>query len=292
MFGSWGASWQLVKASWAVLRSDKELVLFPIISGITMFLICAVMFIPSLMWAFTSAMAEGSRGEDTINIIGYVLLFVFYIITYTISIYFNVALVGAAMIRLDGGDPTVGDGIRTANERLGKIIGFAVISATVGVILRLLEERAGWIGEIIASLIGLAWNLATFLVVPILVVRDVGPIEAVRESASLLKRTWGEQITGNFSIDGIFIIFYILIVVLGVVLFGFVASTENVALMVAVGGLIGFTFIATMIIHGALGGIFQAALYRYAETGTAPDNFDIDMIRGAFKEKTKRKGMF
>lgn len=292
MFSSWGASWQLVKASWAVLRSDKELVLFPIISGITMFLICIVMFVPSLMWAFASAMTEGSRSESSMEFVGYILLFVFYLITYTISIYFNVALVGAAMVRLDGGDPTVSDGFRTANQRLGKIIGFAMMSATVGVILRIIEERAGWLGDIIAGIIGLAWNLATFLVIPILVVRDIGPFEAVKESASLLKRTWGEQITGNFSIDGIFFIFYILLVVLGVVLMGFVASTENVGLMITAGVLLGFAFIATMIIHGALGGIFQAALYRYAETGAAPDNFDIDMIRGAFKEKKKKNGMF
>src|SRR5215510_10661996 len=132
MFGSWmdswRASWQLVKASWAVLKSDKELLWFPIISGITMLIICAVMLVPSIMWAFTSAMVDGRRAEQTMQMVGYGLLFVFYIITYTVNIYFNVALVGAAMIRLDGGDPTLGDGFRTANERFGKIVGYAVIS--------------------------------------------------------------------------------------------------------------------------------------------------------------------
>jgi hypothetical protein len=291
MFG-WGESWQLVKASWAVLRSDKELLWFPVISGITMLLICAVMFIPSVAWAFSSAMVEGRNSENMMQVIGYVLLFLFYIVTYTVNIYFNVALVGAAMIRLDGGDPTLGDGFRTANERFGKIVGYAVISATVGLIMRFVQERGGWLGKIVSDIIGLAWNLATFLVIPILVVKDVGPIEAVKESASLLKRTWGEQITGGFSIGGIFFLIYLLLIIAGSALCAYLFYIENVGVAISVIVVIVFLFIAIGIVQGALNGIFQATLYRYAETGTAPDNFDIDMIKGAFKEKKKKNGMF
>jgi hypothetical protein len=288
MFDSWGASWQLVKASWAVLSSDKELLWYPILSGLTMIAICIVMFVPSVFWAFSSAMFEGSRGEDTMNILGYVLLFLFYIVTYTANIYFNVALVGAAMIRLDGGDPKLSDGFRTANERITKIVGYGVISATVGVVLSFIRDRGGWIADLVADFIGLAWNLATFFVIPILVVRNVGPVEAVKESASLLKRTWGEQITGGFSIGGIFFLIYMVVIILGIALIVFAASTENAAFLISAVVIVIFAFLATAIVNGALSGIFQATLYRFAETGVAPDNFDIDMIKGAFKEKKKK----
>jgi hypothetical protein len=236
-------------------------------------------------------MAEGSSGENTMQIIGYVFLFLFYIVTYTINIYFNVALVGAALIRLDGKDPTVSDGFRIANERFGKIFGYAIISATVGVILSFLrsdDERWGWIGKLVADAIGLAWNVATFLVIPILVVKDLGPFAAVKESATLLKKTWGEQITGNWSLGGIFVLMYILLVVAGIGLCGYLIYIENYGMAIATVIVAVFLMMTLAIMQGALNGIFQAALYRYAESGTVPSNFDAEMIRGAFKEKRKR----
>jgi hypothetical protein len=287
---SWSASWQLVKASWAVLSSDKELLWFPIISGITMLILCIVMLFPFVGAAIAMSLADTT--ESTNQMIGYAGLFVFYLVSYTVSIYFNVALVSAAMIRLDGGDPTLGDGIRSANARIGKIVGYALISATVGLVLRFIRDSNNIIASIVSSFIGMAWNLASFFVIPILVAKDLGPIDAVKESASLLKRTWGEQITGNFSLGAIFFLVYFLIIVLGVILIGFAISIENTALIVSAVGLTIFLFIAASIVSGALNGIFQAALYRYAETGTAPDNFDIDMIKGAFKEKKKKNGGF
>ena len=219
-------------------------------------------------------------------------LFVSYFVSYTVIIYFNTGLIGAAMIRLDGGDPTLSDGFSIANERLTKILGYAAIGATVGVILRIIEQRAGFIGDIIASILGLAWNLATFLVIPVLVATDMGPIDAVKHSASLLKKTWGEQIAGEFSIGGIFLLFYLLVIVVGGLLAYVLGSVTGSALLV---GIMIFAIVVAVLvlatIQGALSGIYQAALYRYAELGVAPDNFDIEIIEGAFKPKRKR-GLF
>lgn len=286
MFNSWGRSWQLVKASWAVLQADKELLWFPIISGITMLIISAVMLVPSIIIAFSVAVS--GAGEGVSQIVGYIGLFIFYLVTYTISIYFNTGLVGAAMIRLDGGDPTLGDGFRIANQRLGKIVIYAALSATIGMILNALRER-GILGQIAAGLFGMAWNLATFLVIPVLVAQDISAWDAIKHSTSLLKRTWGEQITGNFSIGGVFVLIYLLLIFGGgILIFALVSLTESLAVVgIGIAVLI-FLMIALGIIQGALNGIFQAALYRYAETGTAPDNFDIDLIQGAFKPKKKR----
>ena len=196
------------------------------------------------------------------------------------------------MIRLDGGDPTLSDGFRIANERITNILGYAAIAATVGVILRIIEQRAGIIGDIIAGIFGLAWNLATFLVIPVLVASYRGPIDAVKHSASLLKKTWGEQIAGGFSIGGIFFLFYLLVIVVGGLLAYAVGSVTGSAVFV---GIVIFATVVIILvlatIQGALSGIYQATLYRYAELGVAPDNFDIEVIQGAFKPKRKR-GMF
>ena len=288
MFESWGRSWQLVKASWAVLLSDKELLWFPVISGIVTVLICIVMFIPSVVVSVT--LFSTGAGEGVTQVFGFAGLFIFYLVTYTISIYFNTALIGATMIRLDGGDPTMKDGFQIANSRLSKIIGFAAMSATVGVVIRFLQERGGLLGNIVSWLGGIAWNLATFLVIPILVTHDIGPIEAVKRSTALLRETWGEQITGNWSIGGIFAIAYILLVLVGIGLAFFAGAVlESVTGVIAVVSLIVILFVILGIIQGALNGIYQAALYRYAESGIAPDNFDISLIQGAFKEKKKKR---
>jgi hypothetical protein len=288
MFQSWSNSWQLVKASWAVLKSDKELVLFPIISAVTMILITIVFLIPvGVIFGIIGATSGSRSGSE---IIGYIVLFLFYLVSYSVSIFFNVALVGAAMIRLDGGDPTVSDGIRIARSKFGIIVQYALLSATVGIILRFIEERLGFLGSIISWLGGLAWNIATFLVVPILAVKDISPLDAVKESAGLLKKTWGEQLVGDLSMGLIFGLLTTLVVLGGALLTALVTSlTQSTVLAVIMVALIVVAVIALAVVGGALGGIYQAALYRYAETGVAPDNFDIDMIKGAFKEKNKRK---
>ena len=286
MFSSWGRSWQLVKASWAVLQADKELIMFPIISGITVLIISIVMLVPSIIIGFSVAASGADEGVS--QIVGYIGLFIFYLVTYTITIYFNTGLIGAAMIRLDGGDPTLGDGFKIANERLGKIVVYAALSATIGMILNAIREQ-GFLGKIAAGLFGMAWNLATFLVIPVLVTQDIGAWDAIKHSTSLLKRTWGEQITGDFSIGGIFMLIYLaLILGGGFLIFALTSATESIGLAIVGVVLIIFLIISLGIIQGALTGIFQAALYRYAETGTAPDNFDIDLIKGAFKPKKKR----
>ncbi len=132
-----------------------------------------------------------------------VFLLAFYLAQYTVIFFCNTALVGAAMIRLDGGDPSVSDGFRIASERIGKIVAYAFISATVGMFFRWLSEK-GFLGRIVAGLIGVTWNIATYLVVPVLVVEDVGPIEAIKRSAALLRQSWGEQIAGHVGISVVF----------------------------------------------------------------------------------------
>jgi hypothetical protein len=228
-------------------------------------------------------MASGRT--DTTGILGYVVAFIFYVVMYSVIFYFNTALVGAAMIRLEGGDPTVGDGFRIASKHSGKIIGYALISATVGVILRAISERGGIIGEIVSGIFGFAWGLATFMVVPVLVLEDVGPIEAVKRSAALLKQTWGEQLVGNFSIGSIFGLLTLLVILVSMGLFAVAASLNSGALMALVSILGVVTVIALSLVSSALDGIYKAALYRYAVHGETGGFFDPALIEGAFRRK-------
>ncbi len=206
-------SWNLIKASWSVLKADRELLLFPFISMIGVVLVALVFSIPLLVTGLVSNTANGTASSGQ-TILGVIVLFLFYLVMYTIIIFSNVALVGAALIRIKGGDPTIADGFRIARSHLRQIIGYAAISATVGVILNVIRGDNNIVGRIIAGLINFAWNVVTFLVIPILVVENVGPIDAIKRSGQLLRKTWGEQIVSSGGMGLIFglVIFGVILV--------------------------------------------------------------------------------
>jgi hypothetical protein len=288
MFERFQRSWELVKASWAVLQQDKELLIFPIVSfiGSIVMITFAVPMIAA--GVFDSA---NSRGGDDVGIFTIIVGFLFYLVMYTVVIFSNVALVGAAMIRLEGGNPTLADGFRIARERLGIIVAYAAISATVGMILRAISERGGLIGQIVSSIIGFAWSVLTFLVIPVLVVEKVGPVDAIKRSGDLLKKTWGEQLAANFGMGAVFGLATFAIIGVGVLLMMLVAGLNSSGLFIIVLAAMILGIIAISLLASALGGIYQAALYRYATSGNVDGHFSPEAIQGAFIEKPKR-GMF
>jgi hypothetical protein len=270
---------RLLGASWQVLKADRELLVLPVISFV--FIMIASAGLGFMFWsggAFEQGAEQFPRGP-----VDYVLLFVFYFVAYFIGIFFNAAVVGAATIRLQGGDPTVSDGLKLAWSKKGKIAGWAAVSATVGLILRSLEERAGFIGRIVINIIGAAWSAITFFVVPVLLYEPAGVFESVKRSAGIFKKRWGETFVGSGAIGiAVFIIALPLAAIVGGL------ATVAVPLAVIV-GVIGFGLLIA--VSGAMSGIFNAALYRYATTGQAPGSFSEDDLRGSFKEKRRRSGM-
>ena len=273
-------SWELMLASFAVLRADKELVVFPIVSGLGVVIVTISFILPFVAaGAFDAVLAGG------LTVLGFVVLFFYYLVLYFVIIFANAALVGAALIRLQGGDPSVGDGFRAAFQHIGAIAGYAAISATVGVVLRVLTERAGGLGRLLISLVGLAWNIATFLVVPVLIMEGLGPVDGVRRSVSLLKRTWGEQIAGNLSIGLVMGLFFVLAVVAGIGLIILAAMTEIVALIVAVAVLWILALAILSLIGSTLNGIYAAAVYRYAVTGETGGFFRQELVEEAFRQR-------
>ena len=272
-------SWQLVKASWAVLRADKELIVYPLVSTVLTLVVTALFALP--LWA-SGSFTRWSH--QTTNVVDLVILFLFYLVTYTVIIFCNAALVAAANIRLNGGDPTLGDGFRIASSRMPAIIGWALVSATVGMVLRAISDRGGMVGAIVASLIGGVWNVVTFLVVPILVLEGVGPVAAIKRSGGLLRKTWGEQLTGNIGIGLVFGLIILVVVLIGVAISAVLFSVAFALGVIAVVLLV-LAVCVLGLIGSALSGIFTIALYRYATQGNAGGLFDQGTLQGAFKVK-------
>ena len=281
MFERLSRSWGLIKASAGVLAKDKELLVFPLLSAACTLLVAAAFLLPAL----GLGALDGLRSGGGVSFAAYLLAFLFYLAQYFVIFFFNTALVGAAMIRLDGGDPTLRDGLRIASGKLVPILGYAAIAATVGMLLRAVQERAGFIGKLVSGALGVAWTLASFLVVPVLVTRDIGPIDAVKESALLLKKTWGENLIGQGGVGLVFgLVFFAMIIVGGAAIIA-AAMTQSAVLIVAVVAVVIVALLLAALVQAALSGIYSAALYRYAVGAGESEGFDARLLGQAFRTK-------
>lgn len=290
-------SWSLFKSSWSVVRSEPSLLWFPILSAILV-LIASVIFFGVLGALFlispdvqqtvmdAAQATEGEEGSPLMMILGIAVLFVYYLIVGAIATYFATGMAGAALRRLDGQDTSFGEGIKIANSRLGTILGFSAIAATVGVILSMLRnnrEGSNPAGALLAAIGGLAWNVATFLVIPVIADRPVNALGAIKESALLLRKTWGEQIIGGGGLGLVFGLASVVVVILTGVLAVLAIDVAGLLWTIIAVGVV--TLVVLAVLNSTLSGIYKAAVYRYAAQHKVAPQFDATLIEGAFRLK-------
>jgi len=285
MAGKFTRSWSLMKASAAVLRSDKSLLLFPLLSGICTVLVAASFLVPASFIVVGHVQAGGESARE-LPLAAWLLMFAFYLVQYFVIVFFQVALTGAALMHLRGEQASVGAGLAVARSKLGAIFGYALIAATVGLLLRMLQERLGLIGRLVVGFVGLAWTVATFLVAPILASQEVGPVDAVKRSAELLKRSWGENLIGNAGIGVVFSLLMVLAMLLAAALLVGAAALKSVAVLVAAVVVVVLGLALLALIQASLQGIYSAALYRYADAGETSPGFDQALLQQAFSRKS------
>lgn len=267
----------MARASWEVLRADRELMVFPAVSFVVAVLVSIGFLIP--FWA-SGMLIDLASGQIDLAMV--VVGFLYYLTLYSVIIFCNVAVVAGALIRLQGGDATVSDGFGAAFDRLPAIIGYAAIAATVGMVLRYISERTGPIGRLVLGGLGVAWSLATFLVAPVLVVEGVGPVKAILRSSSLLRSTWGEQVGGNVGIGLVFGLASVLVVFAGAGLFVLLIDISiYAAAAVVILAIIGVAALA--IVSTALQAVFTASVYRFAVTGEGGSFFPATTMKDAFR---------
>jgi len=279
MFEKLSNGWELIKSSAQVLREDTNLLVFPLLSGIACLFVLGSFALPLFL---SGAFAiEGNVHQVTHNPLAYAVLFLFYFCSYFVIIFFNSALVACAIIRFNGGTPTLSDGFQAAMARMPQILAWSLVSASVGFILKMIESRSERVGEIVSGLLGLAWSVATFFVVPVIVVEKAGPFEAMKRSMAILKKAWGEAFVGNQGI-GFFIGILAIAAALPAVL-GFM-SGSGVAIAIGLAVTVSLE-IALAIISAALHTILLGALYVFAAEGRVPSAFDGGVLRSAFARR-------
>ena len=264
MFSTIQRSYAIFRQSLSVLRQDKEILVFPVLSGIfTILAFAGIVFGGVVTGTFARLAESGDRSLEG-NLIGYGVLFVWYFVNWFIVLFFNVGVVACARIRLEGGDPTVADGFRAARENLGRIATWALISATVGLILRLIAERSKLIGVLIAKFLGAAWAIATYFVVPVMIFEKRGAKDSMASSTQLIRKTWGESLVAAAGVGIVIMLFGIAGLALPIIGI-FISPTATViglATMV-------LYWIVLSIISSALTGIYRTGLYLYATKGNA-----------------------
>jgi len=265
--------------SWGIIKTEKRLLLLPLISGLLCLAVIASFVIPLLHVHTTGAVTTIDDGSGTATVhqdnAYYVVLFACYFACYFVIVFFNSALIACASLHMAGKPSGLGEGFGVALKRLPQIAGWALVSATVGILLRALENQK-MIGRILSSILGTVWTLLTFLVVPALVIDGCGPLSAFGTSSRLLKKTWGDQIVAGFSFE----IIFFLLAIPGVALVA-AGAAMGTSVGVVVIGLGILYFVGLGVIHSALMTIFQTSLYLYARDGKAPEGFEADVLSGA-----------
>jgi hypothetical protein len=285
VFDKISRSWSLAGQCWDVLKEDPKLLIFPLLSSIALLILLGSFALPvfALYHGLQPAVADGTA--HTSRLLFYITTYAFYVISYTVMMFFNSALISVALKRLDGESASVSDGFQAALGNLPAIVGYALIAATVGTLLRAIEERVGLVGRIVVAIIGAGWTLATAMTLPVLIEENVGPVEAISRSLDLLKRNWGENLIGNGGISiGLAVIAIPVVIVSALIMLAAVA-TQAPASMILGGLFFALTIITLGLVSTTLHTIYTAALYRFATGSKENAGIDGDLLEAAYRRK-------
>ncbi len=271
----------LVEQSWALLKQDKEILWFPVLSTVTSIvalILMAVLFFFTVMGGDVNTFE--SEAEQAMGLLEYGILIVYYTVMFFIVNFFQAGIYIIAHGRMNGRDLTFSDGIQGATNAAGKIFLWSLISATVGVVLRAIADRSKLVGRIIVALLGAAWNILTYFSLPALVIGNVSVVDSFKVSAATIRKTWGETLILNIGMG----LFFFLIAFLGIALgIGIIMLAPVAVVALPVFILLVVYIVALSIVSSALGAIFKLALYQYAQTGVVPEGFSPELIQNAVK---------
>lgn len=265
--------WEIAMNSFKVLRENRQLIVFPMLSAVSMILVVSSFFV--IVFASSGWDIEDIRDQGTI--VNYAILFGYYVVNYFIIVFFNTALIHCTHLYFNGERPTVSQGIRFAVGRIGAIFAWAVFAATVGTILRAIQERVGSLGKIIVAIFGAAWSIATFFVVPVIAYENKGPIAAFRRSTTLMKEKWGESIGATFSFGIVNLLGMFLLAIPCLLLGYFINPIAGIIIFI-------LGFFAITVIMSATRAIFVSAVYHQIN-GDPVKHFNQQFADNLFIEK-------
>ncbi|MBI4895358.1 MAG: hypothetical protein HY831_02585 [Candidatus Aenigmarchaeota archaeon] len=269
-FGRLNASIQLIKESWRILKKDKELLLYPFVSAVISIVLLFAIFVPVIF-----------AGFSTFNF--WIAFIVFYFLAVIVGTFFTAGLMASANIRLNGKDPKFSDGLKVAAKNFPRLLGWAILNATVGIILRTIAEGDNIIAKIVSYILAFAWSMLTLFTIPVILFEKKGVFGSIKRSGEIFKHTWGESVVGQFSIGALFVLGFLA----GLFLIFLAYLSGIFSLFAIVFVLVFILWVILYLITSALDGIYKTALYNYATKKKLPKGFSKEFIQNAFAEKKK-----
>lgn len=247
-----GRGWRLTWASWRLTWRDRTVLLLALAAGL-----CGVAALAAVLFAVAAHTGIGHSAHSRLLAAA---LLASYPLTFLI-VFFDVAMAAAAGARLEGERMGIGEALHTAHQRTSRIALWALVALWVSLLLRVAGARLPDGLGIAAWPLDLLWVLVTVFVVPLLALEDVSVREALHRSRTLLKRGWGEALTGLVVIGALTILmvlpaFFLLLIGLAAAVLG------SGGLILVAAGAAGL--VATRALSGALQQVFAVELYRYA----------------------------
>jgi hypothetical protein len=281
-------SWAITKLTFAVINKDRELIWFALLSFIFSALFTVAMIFPSIL----PALMNNGFSKDSLQLYEYAMIFLTYFGLAFIATFFNVCVVYTTKVRFEGGNAKFGESIGFAFSRIRLIVQWSLLSATVGLLLRVIHQLAsnlGKVGQLVANiligLLGMAWSIISIFVVPVLVYEGLGPIDSLKRSTQVIKKTWGESLIKAIGLGLVrFLVFVVIIMLSGALAYvlAFVFTDTGALIGIATGLLL---LMLSGLIFSVANTIFNTALYLYANNNSVASGFSEDMMKGAFRQK-------
>jgi Family of unknown function (DUF6159) len=267
------ASMLLFKECFRFMSHDKEMLMIPIIAFvIQLFLLGASAIVLYSLGFFAVLQDEGAKLTPE----EYVFVFVWYVIGAFMVAWTQAAIAHIVYTRAHGGDATLGQGIGRATRLWPALLLWSVITSTVGIILRSIAERSGILGKVVIALLGATWAVLTYFVVPSMVIGRRSSIAAIKDSALVFKRTWGETFVTNISFSLVVVLAFLgyVVVLVGI---GFLAGW-SVGIGIVLILLLTLGVLVLSLVSATLSSILRTLLYIYASEQVTPTNFNKELL--------------
>lgn len=307
MLSKFRRSWALAKLCLGVLARNKKLLVFPIVSFCFWVLMIILFFAPvafihtgytffdahhwqAIAERFTSHSTAVSRAHETVTTAeAWAFWVLIYVGAMFAATFANVAFYHEILRALRGEPVSIHSGINFALGRLPTILFWSLFAGIIGLIIRTIEERVGLIGRLVMALIGTAWSVACLFVIPVLVESDTAnPVTALKRSANILVKTWGETIIGfaGLNFGSAIMMFATILVIAGCVVCGVAFQIVWLPVSVGLGWL--FLLFAYAYVMGVASHIYRGALYLYAAEGQIPAGFSVPLLNDCWKHKKSK----
>ncbi len=264
-------------ASWRVVRKEPSLLAFPLFATIFGLVYTLLIVAPLGVVGWLAI------GENTVLM--WVLIAIMLFGSSIGATFFGVAAAANASRVFNGEDPKIGDGIALARSRFGVIVKWALVAATVGLVLNLIGSRGGFGAMLVRMVGGAAWGIASFFALPILALEGLGPFDTLKRSVGVVRQKWGESLVGVVGIGAVtFLLFLAAAIVVAIGIFAGVSGLWVVGIPLIIIGAV--ALVAVMAVASVLRAVFTVAVFRFATEGVAVEGFDAADLERTFRSKS------